>query len=187
MSLKYEPSASACDRQGAGQEFMRVSSLSLSLSLSRSLALSLFLSLSLSLSIYIYIFIYIYIYIYICISRWRSLLTRARECPSRTRYRPRTEPASSCQESCVPKPLALTTRQGAEEPRRGPVERRARILQDGGGGRRHSVAPPRQGAQDARPQRLVGRTGCAGACLSRLRTRHTLEPLAWHWSHWPGR
>ena len=20
-----------------------------------------------------------------------------------------------------------------------------------------------------------------------LRTRHTLEPLAWHWSHWPGR
>jgi len=20
-----------------------------------------------------------------------------------------------------------------------------------------------------------------------LRTRHTLEPLVWHWSHWPGR
>ena len=23
--------------------------------------------------------------------------------------------------------------------------------------------------------------------LQSLRTRHTLEPLAWHWSHWPDR
>jgi hypothetical protein len=23
--------------------------------------------------------------------------------------------------------------------------------------------------------------------LDALRTRHTMEPLAWHWSHWPGR
>ena len=24
-------------------------------------------------------------------------------------------------------------------------------------------------------------------CVIRARTRHTLEQLAWHWSHWPGR
>jgi len=27
---------------------------------------------------------------------------------------------------------------------------------------------------------------CAGLGGA-LRTRHTLEPFAWHWSHWPGR
>jgi len=29
--------------------------------------------------------------------------------------------------------------------------------------------------------------GDTGLSRARLRTRHTLEPLAWHWSHWPGR
>ena len=28
---------------------------------------------------------------------------------------------------------------------------------------------------------------CRWARRGALRTRHTLEPLAWHWSHWPGR
>ena len=28
------------------------------------------------------------------------------------------------------------------------------------------------------------RPACCDSCV-RLRTRHAMEPLAWHWSHWP--
>ena len=69
--------------------------------------------------------------------------------------------------------------------------------------------PTPQDVRSLAPDRLTAAVGCEGAggvtteCYEvpgkvlrykeahaltvSLRTRHTLEPLAWHWSHWPGK
>ena len=54
-------------------------------------------------------------------------------------------------------------------------------LTSGQGGRRS----PRLGW--GRPGRAESRADPRCNHTHTLRTRHTLEPLAWYWSHWPGR